>query len=79
MHIYFSLYVSPGKAVTHHYRKCRPEWQVLSDKAKQNQFGNRTKCDEFLRYNNSTDMLLLSKAIEKNVLKIIDDLKISTN
>ena len=78
IHIYFSLYVAPEKGVTHHYRRCRPEWQVPLDKAKQNQFGNRTKCDEFPRYN-STDMLLLSKAIEKNVLKIIEELKISTN
>jgi len=70
--------LAPEKGANHHYRTCRSEWQVLSDKEEQNQFGNRTKCYEFERYN-SKDMLLLSKAIEKNVLKIIDDLRIPTN
>jgi hypothetical protein len=43
----------------------------LSVKEKQNQFGNRTQCDEFGRYY-STDMLLVAHAIEKNVLQIIN-------
>jgi hypothetical protein len=59
------------------HRSCRYEWHELSVKEKQNQFKNRTQCDEFGRYY-STDMLLVAHAIEKNVLQIINDLQLPT-
>jgi hypothetical protein len=49
------------------YRSCRYEWHELSVKEKQNQFKNRTQCDEFGIYY-STNMLLVAHAIEKHVL-----------
>ena len=67
----------PGDGANHHYRPCRSEWHKLSVKKKQNQFGNRTQCDEFGRYY-STNMLLVVQAIEKNVLQIINDLQLPT-
>jgi hypothetical protein len=76
-YIYFSFQVPPGDGANHHYRSCRYEWHELSVKEKQNQFGNRTQCDEFRRYY-STDMLLVAQAIGNNVLQIINDLQLPT-
>ena len=46
------------------------------EKGKQNIFGNVTKCDTFERFT-SYDMIILANAIEKNVLRIISELKLA--
>jgi hypothetical protein len=65
----------PDKASNHHYRQCRKEWQVKV-KDKQNKLGNLTKCDAFERFT-SYDMIILANAIEKNVLRVISELKLT--
>jgi hypothetical protein len=50
------------------------KWKVK--KEKQNKFGNLTKCDAFKRFT-SYDMIILAKAIEKNVLRVISELKLT--
>jgi len=66
----------PDKASNHHYRPCNKEWQVKVKKDKQNKFGNLTQCDAFERFT-SNDMIILANAIEKNVLRVISDLKLT--
>ena len=68
--------MSPDKASNHHYRPCRKEWQVKVKKDNQNKFGNLTKCDTFQRFI-SYDMIILANAIEKNVHRVISDLKLT--
>lgn len=52
----------PGKASNHLYISSRKEWQVKVKKGKQ----NLTKCDAIEIFT-SNDMIILAKAIEKNV------------
>jgi hypothetical protein len=66
----------PDKASNHHYRQCRKEWQVKVKKDNQNKFGNLTKCDAFQKCI-SYDMIILANAIEKHVLRVISDLKLT--
>ena len=66
----------PDKASNHHYRPCRKEWQVIVEKGKQNKFGNLTQCDAFKRFT-SYDVIILANAIEKNVLRVISEIKLT--
>jgi hypothetical protein len=61
---------------------CVPDYKCLQikpvkvKKDNQNKFGNLTKCDTFQRFI-SYDMIILANAIEKNVHRVISDLKLT--